>query len=106
MPLIRRIPKLGFRSHRPLCYQEVNLEDLNRFEDGTVVQAQALKDKGCIHNIYKPYKILGNGELKKALTIEAYCFSKAALDKITKAGGKAQTVDASIIKKQTTQKEN
>lgn len=97
MPLIRRMPKVGFRSHRPLFYQPVNLSQLTRFKSGAVVDADSLKEKGLIKNIYKPYKILGGGELKHALTVQAYSFSKAASEKIIKAGGKVETVDAQAI---------
>ena len=97
VPLIRRIPKLGFNSHRPLLYRIVKVEDLARFEEGTVT-AHDLKKSGLVKNIFKPYKILGNGELKKALTVQAYSFSKSAIEKIEKAGGKAQKIDQQNLK--------
>lgn len=99
IPLIRRLPKVGFRSKRPTIYQIVKLEGLNRFQAGTVIDARTLKDKGFIKNPLKPYKILGNGEIKKALTIEAYSFSGSARDKIAKAGGEAKTVKKDELKK-------
>jgi large subunit ribosomal protein L15 len=101
MPLIRRIPKVGFRSKRPVIYQLVKLTDLNHFREGTIISAEMLREKGKVKNIFKPFKVLGEGELKKSFTIEAYCFSKAALEKITKAGGKAQTIDATTLKART-----
>ncbi|MDP2653843.1 MAG: 50S ribosomal protein L15 [Candidatus Omnitrophota bacterium] len=100
MPLIRRLPKVGFRSKRPLVYQEVNLEELTKFKAGSVVDARTLKAKGLIKNIFKPFKILGDGDLKNALTVHAYSFSKTAAEKIQKAGGKLETVTAEILKKQ------
>lgn len=105
VPLIRRLPKLGFRSHRPLVYQLVNLNQLTKFKAGSVVGAQLLKEKGLIKNIYKPYKILGTGELKNALTVQAYGFSKTASEKIIQAGGKVETIDAQAIVKQTKENE-
>ena len=100
MPLIRRLPKVGFRSKRPLLYQVVNLEHLSRFKEGSVVDAKTLKSKGLIKNIYRPFKILGGGELKHALTVQAYSFSKSAADKIAKAGGKIETIDQQFLKKE------
>jgi large subunit ribosomal protein L15 len=105
MPLIRRLPKVGFRSFRPVLFQVVNLESLTRFKAGTIVDAQTLKAKDLIKNIYKPYKILGDGEIKNSLTVRAYGFSKTAADKIVKAGGKVETIDAKSLKEaQTTAK--
>ena len=92
MPLIRRLPKVGFRSHRPIFNQVVRLEKLNRFEDGTVVNAEFLKAQGLIKSLNKPFKILGDGEIKKSLVIQAKSISKTAEDKILKAGGKVEAV--------------
>ena len=100
MPLIRRLPKVGFRSKRPLLYQVVNLDHLSRFKAGAVVDARTLKSKGLIKNIYRPFKILGTGELKHALTVQAYSFSKGAAEKITKAGGKMETIDQKFLKQE------
>ena len=100
MPLIRRLPKIGFRSKRPILYQVVNLDHLSRFKAGSVIDAKTLKDKGLIKNIYRPFKILGSGELKHAVTVQAYSFSKSAADKITKAGGKMQTIDQKFLKQE------
>ena len=100
IPLIRRLPKVGFRRRRPTVYQIVKLKDLTRFKAGSVVDAPKLKDAGLIHNIYKPFKILGDGELKSAVTVCATSFSKSAAEKITQAGGQVKTVDAQSIKKQ------
>jgi len=93
MPLLRRIPKVGFRRKNPLVYQEVDITALNKFKAGDVVDAIILRKKGLIENPYKPFKILGDGELKHDLTVRAYAFSKSAQEKITKAGGKAEIVN-------------
>ena len=93
MPLLRRTPKIGFRRKDPLVYQEVDITALSKFKSGAVVDALGLRQKGLIENPYKPFKILGDGEMKHALTVRAYAFSKSAQEKITKAGGKAEIVD-------------
>ncbi len=98
MPLIRRIPKVGFRSKRPLVYQLVKLEQLSRFKAGDTVDAKTLKDTGLVRNIYKPFKVLGNGDIKNALTVHAYRFSRSAADKILKAGGKTEVIDKAKLK--------
>lgn len=92
MPLIRRLPKVGFRSHRPILNQVVRLERLDQFENGTVINAEFLKAQGLIKSLNKPFKILGDGEIKKSLVIQAKSISKAAEDKIIKAGGKIEAV--------------
>lgn len=92
MPLIRRLPKVGFNSKNPTIHQLVNLESLSRFKEGTVINADFLKSHGLIKSAWKTYKILGNGELKKPLTVHAHQFSKSAEEKITKAGGKAELI--------------
>lgn len=96
MPLIRRLPKIGFRSKRPVFNQVVNLDSLNRFENGALVNAESLKSKGLINSLNKPYKILGEGELKKSLTLHVMSISKSAEEKIKKAGGKVQIIDNSV----------
>lgn len=98
IPLIRRLPKVGFRSKRPIIYKVINLGDLSKFKTGSVIDAQSLKANGLIKSIYRPYKILGSGEIKHALTIKAYHFSKSASDKIKKAGGKTEKVDRKSLK--------
>jgi len=103
MPLIRRLPKVGFRSHRPNYYQVVNVGDLNKFDKGVVVDAKTLKSKGLISSARKAFKILGTGELKTALTINAQNVSKTAQEKITKAGGTImlpKIEDAKVVKGQ------
>lgn len=98
MPLIRRLPKVGFRSKRPLVYQLIKLEQLSRFKSGDIVDAKILEEKGLIRSIYKPFKILGNGNIENALTVQAYSFSKSAADKIVKAGGKVERIDKAKLK--------
>ena len=93
MPLIRRLPKVGFRRKNPLVYQIVKLSSLNTLNEGTKIDAEFLKLKGLIKNIYKPYKILGDGEMNKSLVIRASSFSKSAEEKILKAGGKAEKIE-------------
>lgn len=92
MPLIRRLPKVGFRSHRPVFNQVVPVAKLNAFDNGAVVNAQALKDRGLIKSLNRPFKILGDGELKKSLTLQVKSVSKSAEEKIKKAGGKLEAV--------------
>ena len=92
MPIIRRLPKVGFNTINPIVYQVVQLDVLNVFDSGKVVDAESLKAAKIISNSRKPYKILSRGELKKALTVKAYAFSADAAEKILKAGGKAEVI--------------
>ncbi len=92
MPLIRRLPKFGFTSHRPILNQVVNVGDLNVFEKDAVITAESLKAKGLIKSLNKPFKILGDGELKKALNFKIKSISKSAREKIEKAGGTMEGV--------------
>ena len=98
MPLMKRLPKVGFRSRRPVIYQLVDIAQLAGMKAGTLVDGLLLKEKGLIKNIYKPFKILGDGELKNSLTIHAYSFSKTAAEKITAAGGKIVTVTGKMLR--------
>jgi len=98
--LIRRLPKVGFRSKRPIVYKLVKLADLVKIKDNAVVDAKFLLDHGLIKNAFKPYKILGDGEVKKAFTVQAYSFSKTAEEKIKGAGGKVEIIDTEALKKQ------
>lgn len=99
VPLIRRLAKVGFRRRNPLVYHLLDVQDLNRFKSGANVTAETLKEKGLIQGVFRPYKILGDGEIKQAITIEAYSFSKSAEEKIKNAGGKIQVIDQGVIKK-------
>ena len=88
MPLIRRLPKRGFNNaafHK--TYAVVNLDDLNRFDAGTTVNEQLLRDSNLVRGKVAGLKILGDGELKHALTIEADKISESARQKIESAGG-------------------
>lgn len=88
MPLIRQLPKRGFTNNWRKVYTTINVGDLEQFDAGTVITAQMLKNKGVISKI-EPYglKVLGNGNLTKALTVKAQKFTQSAADKISKAGG-------------------
>ncbi|VAX37174.1 LSU ribosomal protein L15p (L27Ae) [hydrothermal vent metagenome] len=92
MPLIRRLPKVGFRSHRPILNQIIKLDVLNNLDAGTVVNAEMLKEKGLIKSRNKPFKILGNGSIEKSLTIQVKSISKTAEKKIISAGGKVEKI--------------
>lgn len=104
MPLIRRLPKVGFRSKRPILNQIVTLVGLNKFEKDAVVTIESLKAQGLINSLNKPVKILGNGEIKKSLIIKIKSVSKSAKEKIEKAGGKIEVVKEVINKQKKTSK--
>ncbi|MDR3263333.1 MAG: 50S ribosomal protein L15 [Clostridiales bacterium] len=91
MPLTRRLPKRGFTNIYKKEFTVINVSDLERFDDGTVVTAEALRHAGIVKKV-EAYgiKVLGKGELTKKLTVEAKKFSKSAIDIIEKAGGKAE----------------
>ena len=93
MPLARRIPKRGFTNIFKKQYNEINVEDLNRFEDQTEVTAELLKEIGAIKKIEKDgLKVLGDGELTAKVTVKAAKFTKSAVEKIENAGGKAEVI--------------
>ena len=92
MPIYRRLPKRGFYNKFGKKFAEVNVLELNRFEDGSVVDPVALIEAGIIKNVRDGVKILGNGEITKALTVVANGFTKSATEKITDAGGKIEVV--------------
>jgi large subunit ribosomal protein L15 len=92
MPLTRRLPKRGFTNRSRKDYAIVNLEDLNRFEDGTEVTPELLKESGLIRKELHGVKILSNGEIEKKLTIKAHKVSKSAAEKIEAAGGKVEVI--------------
>jgi large subunit ribosomal protein L15 len=92
MPLYRRIPKRGFTNIWATEYTVLNVEDLNRFEAGTVVTTELLKEVGMVKQVKDGVKILGNGTLEKNLTVQVEKFSKSAIEKIEAAGGKAEVI--------------
>lgn len=93
LPLYRRIPKRGFKNAKfRTVYATINVEDLNVFEDGTVVTPALLKDTGLLKKQLDGVKVLGNGKLEKKITIQASKFSASALEKIKEAGSKAEVI--------------
>lgn len=93
LPLYRRIPKRGFSNHMfKTTYAVVNLEQLNVFENGTVVTPALLKEAGIVKNQLDGIKVLGTGKLEKNLTIQANKFSTSALEKIKESGSKAEVI--------------
>ena len=92
MPLARRIPKRGFNNIFAKPLTAVNVAVFNAFEDGAVVDAEALIEKGIIDNCKYGLKVIANGNLTKAITVKAAAFSKSAKAKIEQAGGKAEVV--------------
>ena len=93
LPLFRRIPKRGFKNYNfRTRYAVINLDSLNRFDEGTVVTPALLKETGIIKNQLDGVKVLGNGTLEKKLTIQANKFSASALEKIKESGSKAEVI--------------
>ncbi|MCL2592098.1 MAG: 50S ribosomal protein L15 [Defluviitaleaceae bacterium] len=94
MPLYRRLPKKGsgFKNINTKEIIAINLEHLNRFEEGDVVTVSALQAKGLVSNPRDGVKILGVGELSKKLTVQVNYYSKSAAEKIEAAGGKAEVI--------------
>ena len=92
MPLYRRLPKRGFTNIFAKQYVEINVADLNIFENGTEVTPELLKENGVISKIRDGVVVLGRGELEKKLTVKASRFSKSAVEKIEKSGGKAEVI--------------
>ena len=90
--LARRIPKRGFNNIFATEYTVINVSDLERFVDGTVVDTELLKAAGLVKKELDGVKVLGNGELTKSLTVKAAAFSASAKEKIEKAGGKAEVM--------------
>ena len=92
-PLFRRVPKRGFNNKRfSVRYAVINVSDLNKFEDGTEITPEILKEMGLVKNMLNGIKVLGNGTLDKKLTVKASVFSKSAKEKIEKNGGKAEVI--------------
>ena len=92
MPLARRVPKRGFNNIFATKYVGINVDALNRFEDGSVVDEAAIVNAGLVKKTLDGIKILGRGELTKNLTVKVTAFSATAKEKIEKAGGKAEEV--------------
>ena len=93
LPLYRRIPKRGFKNAKfRTVYATINVEDLNVFEDGTVVTPALLKDTGLLKKQLDGVKVLGNGKLEKKITIQASKFSASALEKFKEAGSTAEVI--------------
>jgi len=93
LPLYRRLPKRGFSNDRfKTVYAIVNIEELNKFDNGTVVTGALLKENGIVKKEFNGIKILGNGKLEKKLTIKANKFSTSALEKIKESGSKAEVI--------------
>ena len=92
MPLYRRLPKRGFTNIFAKEYVAVNVSELERFENGTEVTAELLKESGVISKVNDGVKILGRGELTKKLTVKVAKFSKSAQEKIEKVGGKVEVI--------------
>ncbi len=92
LPLQRRLPKRGFNNIFATVYATVKLSDLDKFENGAVVDAAALKAAGVFKKELDGVKVLGNGELTKSLTVKAKAFSASAKEAIEKAGGKAEVI--------------
>ena len=93
-PLFRRLPKRGFKNPFTKVVFTINVGDLNRFDAGTVVDEVALRQAGLLKRACDGVKILGEGDLEKALTVKAAAFSASAKDKIEKAGGTAEVIGA------------
>ena len=92
-PLYRRLPKRGFNNYEfQIRYAVINVSDLNRFENGTVVTPALLKETGVIKNQLDGIKVLGNGTLEKKLTVQAHKFSKTAIEKLEASGSKIEVM--------------
>ena len=92
MPLVRKLPKRGFKNFNRKEVLGVNLDALNVFDDGTEVTIELLKEKGLANGRFDAVKILGNGEVEKKLTVKVNAFSASAKEKIEAAGGSCEVV--------------
>ena len=92
MPLWRRLPKRGFKNVNHVTYATINVSELNRYENGTVVTPALLKEDGLLKKEYDGLKVLGNGKLEKSLTVSAHKFSNSAKEAIEQAGGKVEVL--------------
>lgn len=91
-PLYLRLPKRGFYNKFGKEFVEINVRDLNRFENGTEIDPVVLIESGLIKNIRDGVRILGSGELERSLTVKANGFTKSAVEKIQAAGGKVEVI--------------
>lgn len=92
MPLQRRVPKRGFNNIFATVYATINVSALNAFDNGAVVDLEAMKSAGLVKKSYDGVKVLGNGALEKNVTVKAAAFSESAKQKIEAAGGKAEVI--------------
>ena len=92
IPLYRKLPKRGFHNKFATKYAIVNVSDLNAFENGAVIDINALLEKKIVRKAFDGLKVLGNGNLNKSLTVKAAIFSATAKEKIEAAGGKTEEV--------------
>lgn len=92
MPLWRRLPKRGFKNVNSKKYAVINVNDLNKFDEGTVVSPALLKETGLVGKEFDGVKILGNGKLSKKLTVQAHRFSASAKEAITSVGGVVEVI--------------
>jgi large subunit ribosomal protein L15 len=93
-PLYRRLPKVGFKNPFSHAVAVVNIEQLKRFDGGSTVELNTLTESGLVKGAFDKVKILGTGELDRALTVRAHAFSARAKELIEKAGGKAEVIEA------------
>ena len=92
LPLFRALPKRGFKNVNHVNYAVINVSDLERFEAGTLVTPTLLVETGLVRKECDGIKVLGNGKLSKALTVQAHKFSKSAEKAISEAGGKIEVI--------------
>ena len=92
IPLYRKLPKRGFHNRFATVYSVINVDALNRFDDGAVVDMDALLKSGVVKKAEDGLKVLGRGEITKKLTVKASIFSATAKEKIEAAGGKAEVI--------------
>ena len=92
MPIYRRLPKRGFNNIFAKQYVTINVSDLEKFDNGTEVTAELLKETGVVSKVLDGMQILGRGELTKKLNVKVAKYSAQAIEKIEKAGGKAEVI--------------
>ncbi len=92
LPLFQRLPKRGFHNHSRVEYAIVNVEQLNSFENGSVVDVEAIVKAGLVKEVLAGVKVLGNGKLTKKLTVKANKFSESAKKAIEAAGGSVEVI--------------